>query len=775
MTRPSHPAVLAVPVAIAALAVPASAGATGFLYPPYVPPSAIGTIWAGWDAPATVGVGRPTSVAAGDRTIMIAGEAPSGGAYPFRLEGPSGRRIGRVRGDTPPVLGVAGERRLYATDGCTVRTSTDRGTTWSAAGLPGCATSPASTPPATRIAVLDERVAWVATDRGTWRTTDGGATWGPSSSSPALPVPASADVAYRLTPGIRTGVALERTTDGGATWTPLPTPFPDAAGTPSNGSSIELIDGPHPLVVRADGTLLVGNGDRLLQSQDGGNTFAQHLLPRSLDESDGVPPTIDQLVCDGPRCIVGITGRAGVPRRGIPYADGAFDDRDFNRSDGPPRFLAAAVGDGRIVGQDGDPRTDAVGAPVLEGSFVGTGYGVLAREGDVTGSVGSSGVLALPTSTGATTTAVTASTDHGLAWDEKPPPSSETLDFGATLRRIALLPGDFRASVALSSRNRLSWSQDPSAEETDLGRLGAQDLAVSRGVPVVVGARGIARVASPTSGMAPVTSRIVRGRSFEHVEARGRTVVAWSGGRRPYAVRSTDGGTTWARTTLPTGVDAVEVATERVVYALAGRTLHRSVDGGRRFTRRVVTPALGDAGQRFDGDAAPQLAFSSADRGALVTPSGAFVTADGGGGVSPIPTPGAVVPSIAEVARGTVTIQDAITGAVLRSPGLLDRPTPSLALRVVGRPRAGARGARTVTVSGRLSGVGAGEPVALVGHRSRAADRPLLGVARTDASGRFRARVRLSAAQGGVQAWFRGSVTTDRTVRSKVGAVLRVR
>lgn len=773
MTRPRRPLVLA--VALVALSVPASAGATGFPFPPYVPPAPIGTVWSGWDAPATVGVGRPTSVAAGDGTIMIAGEAPSGGAYPFRLDGPSGRRIGRVPGATPPVLGVAGERRLYATDGCTIRTSTDRGARWATAELPDCTSS---SPSGTRIAVLDERVAWATNESGTWRTTDGGTTWGPSPSSTTLPVPASADVAYRLTPGIRLGFALERTTDGGATWTPLPTPFPDAAGTPSNGGEggILLSSGvPHPLVVRADGTLLVGNGDRILQSQDGGNTFTQHLLPRSLDESDGVPPMIDQLVCDGPRCIVGITGRAGVPRRGIPYADGAFDDRDYNRSDGPPRFLAAAVGDGRIVGQDGDPRTDAVGAPVLEGFFVGTGYGVLAREGDVTGSVGTSGVLAVPTSTGATTTAVTASTDHGLVWDEKPPPSSETLDFGATLRRIALLPGDFRTSVALSSRNRLSWSQDPSAEETDLGRLGAQDLAVSRGVPIVVGAGGIARVASPTSGAAPVTSRVVRGRSFEHVEARGRTLVAWGAGRRPYAVRSSDGGATWARTTLPTGVDAVEVATERVVYVVAGRTLHRSVDGGRRFTRRIVTPALGDAGQRFDGDAPPQLSFSSATRGALITPSGAFVTADGGGGVSSIPTPGAVVPSIAEVSRGTVTIQDAITGAVLRNPGLLDRSTPSLGLRAVGRPRAGARGSRTVTVSGRLSGVGAGEPVALVRYRSRAADRPRSAIVRTDASGRFRSRVRLSAADRGVQAWYRGSVTTDRTVRSKVSAVLPVR
>lgn len=776
MTIPRHPVMLG--TALVALALPAAAGATGLPFPPYVPPAPIATVWAGWDAPATVGVGRPTSVAASDRTIMVVGAAPTGGSYPFRLEGPSGRRIGRVPGETAPQLGIAGERRLYATDGCTVRTSTDRGATWSAAGLPGC-TSAQTQGIDTGIAVLDDRIAWVANTSGTWRTTDGGTTWFRSSSSTTLPVPASADVAYRLTPGIRLGFALERTTDGGATWTQLSTPFPDAAGTPSNaGGGATLLSsstGAPPLVVRADGALLVGNGDRIVQSDDRGETFTQHLLPKSLAEPGLASPTVEQIVCDeASRCTVGVAGAPGIERRGIRYVDGAFDDRDFALVAAPPRYRAVDAGYGRIVGLDGDPRTDAVGAPVLLGSFTGLDYDVIARGDDVTGDVGTSGVLAVPTSTGAATTAVTVSTDHGRVWDEKPSPASATLGAAATLRRIALLPGDFRTSVALSSRNRLAWSQDLYSE-TDLGRLGAQDLAVSRGVAIVVGAGGISRVASPTSAVASVASRVVRGRSFEHVEARGGTVVAWGGGRRPYAVRSSDGGTTWAQTTLPAGVNAVEVATDHVVYALAGRTLHRSRDGGRTFTRRVVTPELGVAGLRFDGDAPARLAFSSADRGALITPSGAFVTADGGGGVSPIPTPGAVVPSIAEVARGTVTIQDAISGAILRSPGLLDRPTPSLVLRAVGRPRRGARGVRSVVVAGRLSGVGADEPVALVGYRSRAADRPLLGIARTDATGRFRAPVRLSAVQRGVQAWFRGAVTTDRTARSKTSAVLRVR
>jgi photosystem II stability/assembly factor-like uncharacterized protein len=85
--------------------------------------------------------------------------------------------------------------------------------------------------------VLDDRTAWVLTDQGLDRTTDGGATW----SGVAWPSPQTSDGAEAFSVPVEVtfvspsdgwflgGGAVFRTADGGASWTELPVAMPAAA------------------------------------------------------------------------------------------------------------------------------------------------------------------------------------------------------------------------------------------------------------------------------------------------------------------------------------------------------------------------------------------------------------------------------------------------------------------------------------------------------------------------------------------------------------------
>ncbi len=135
------------------------------------------TTWEGWDAPGPIGVGDPAHVAASGPATAVVGSDVRDGAVALAVLDPEGSRVGRVEvnASTGGALRLAVQRpgRILLADGCRVRFSDDRGSTWAGDALPSC--TPSTTAPS--LAVADDQAAFASAADRTWRTLDGGATW----------------------------------------------------------------------------------------------------------------------------------------------------------------------------------------------------------------------------------------------------------------------------------------------------------------------------------------------------------------------------------------------------------------------------------------------------------------------------------------------------------------------------------------------------------------------------------------------------------------------
>ncbi|WP_210491260.1 hypothetical protein [Patulibacter sp. SYSU D01012] len=745
MPHRSRTAVAAL-AAAGVLAVPAAASAA---------PAA--TTWAGWDAPGPVGVGDPTHVAAYGATTAVLGTP--GADVPLFVSGAAGSRVGRVpltKPGTPVGLAAAGPDRLLLAEDCRVRRSDDLGATWSGDPLPSCTSG---TPVLT---TLDARVAWASLPTRTWRTVDGGATWAVVNAAEPGPGLATGEATgFRVVAAGAAGNALQRTTDGGASWQGLKVPGPAPAAEPTADApapEAPLVDALPGLTVpalRADGAIVLGAGGAVLISKDGGATFTRHAvpIPDDLPGSGGV--VVERVVCEpSGACIVGVLAANDPKRRSALRLDGTtFGARVAAL---PPSDVTAPA-PGVVVGFEG---ADTTARAVRTDDLGATPYRAIASANDATGSIGVHGLLAV-TRVGR----LFVSSDHGDSWRDVPLPATPAL------RRVASAGGSL---VALAEDGTLRRFADGAwAPYADVSVVRPEGLAVAGDVPVVVGPRGIIRLTDPAKPEV-VSSRALQGRGFSRVVASGKVVVAW--GRRngkQLAVRSADGGRTWSRTKLPAGTDDAQVVGKRV-FALAGNTLFRSTDGGKRFAARVTVPDLEGAGPDRDVDADVGLELSSASTGVITTRVGAFVTRDGGKSVAMLPAPGGKTPAVAAVAGSGVVVQDPVLGTVFRNAKLLAGARPKLTLRTVGRPKKGAKGSRTVTIVGVLRGVTGEQEVAVlaVGRKGRTFTQR---VVTPNADGSFRVRLRLGRSERGVQAWFGGDVGARESALGVSSRELRVR
>lgn len=745
------------------------------------------TTWTGWDAPGPLGIGGPVHVAASGTTTAVLGYSERRVGVPIAVTAASGSRVGLVptnaTGNGQLGLALAGPDQLLLADECRIRRSTDRGLTWSGEPLAGCSGI------APQMTVLDDRVVFASVPTRTWRSTDGGATWAVVNAAESGP-----QVALDVNTGFRTvaagpaAFALQRTTDGGASWqglklpgpippadpaapvvpptetTPAPpanpgetTPAPPTETTPTPPpvtnpllDSLPLLAG---LARRADGALLVGAGDVLLVSTDRGESFTRYAVPVPDDLPGAGTVAIDAIVCDpSGSCVVGVHAAKDATRRSALRFDGtSFGARVAAL---PPADIQSPAA-GTIVGLTTVTRYEAL----VSSDLGATRYRTIASSGDRRGSIGVHGLLAIP-SVGR----LHVSSDHGASWKDVPLP--ETPAF----RQVASVGG---VLVALADDGTLRRFADGAwTTWADVSAIRPSAIAVSGDVPIVVGQRGVVRLADPAK-TDPVSAGVLQGRGFSEVVAQGRTVIAWSG---KFAVRSTDGGQHWGRGTVPRGADDVQLVTGKVGFALVGSTLYRTTDGGKRFQRRLTVPALGDGGPAVSDAAGEGIEFSSAQSGVLLTRSGPFATRDGGRTVAVLPTPGATTPAVAALFGGGAVLQDPDLGAVFRSSQLLSGASPSLKLRTSGRvTRRG--GTRTLTVIGVLRKAVADEPVALVTTRGSGTGQTtrLKRVVTPNADGSFRVTVKLARGERGVQAWYRGAVRPDRTVRGTSSAVLKVR
>ncbi|MDO9410288.1 hypothetical protein [Patulibacter sp.] len=726
-------------------------------------PGAASTTWAGWAAPGPSGVGEPVHVTARDGAFAVVGRA-SGGIAPFLVQridddGRVVRTIGRVPVSAAAAaassvdLVSAGGRTLYLADGCGVRRSADLGATWRTTVLPGCGSGAD-----VRLTAVDERTVWASSGYTAWRTVDGGATWttGPAVIRGPLAARSGTNAIGQGSPRPLGGTIAE-TRDGGAT--AIGRGFRPTLGPGPDGAFVNVLPGLTTPVLRSDGTAVVGFARSIglvpVASDPDGNdpTF---VVPGAGGPGD---PRPTRIVCEpGGACIVDLTttdgGRSSVVLR----------DRTF----GPvvaalPAGDASSPGTAAIVGTEPDPGDGGARRVVATTDLGATPYRTILSADGGRAELGADGLLAIPEEG-----TLRISTDRGRSWTVAPDPAP------AGLVQVSRVSG---TTVALAEDGTLRVPADGAwAPIADLTGIAPRAIAASGDALVVVGDRGIARLTDPAAPVVRTSpSAVAKAGRFDHVTASGRVAIAWStSGRRTRAARSGDGGATWRPTTLPGGTSAVDLATPSVAYALAGRTLHRSADGGRRFATAAVAPRTGGAGPVGAGQAS-RLDFSSAKRGALITPAGPFVTGNGGRTLELLAVPGAVTPPVATVDGSAIVAQDPLTGTIQRHADLLGVPAPRLSVRRASSIRRGRSGARAVTVSGRLPGVGAGEPVAVLGIRGGVRDTTLERVVRTDDRGRFRAAVRLTRSQRGVQVRYRGVVRADRTVRGATSTVLRVR
>ncbi len=731
------------------------------------------TTWTGWDSAGPGGVGAPGHVAASAGTTVVVGSNGRRGVLPISVSGSAGSRIGRISipgSDAADSLAVGGPGRLLLAFGCRIMRSADLGATWDDVALAGCTSGMTA-----GLRAFDERVAYASATSRTWRTIDGGATWdlvNGGESGPSLLL--DADSGLRIVNPAKDVLALQRTIDGGRSWQGLKVPNPQATAVPpivdppvepdpvAPPATVDSLPAMAGLARRSDGAVLVGAGSTLLVSGDRGESFTSVLVPVP-DDLPGAPAAvIDQIVCDtAGGCVVGVRASNDAGRRSaLRFDDGAFGARVAAL----PTDDAQSAGPNVIVGLT-RPAGDASFSAVRTDDGGASPYRVLASWQDARTAIGVHGLLAIPSAG-----RLHLSSDGGSTWSDVPDLAAPRL-----------------GQVAQASRGLIGLAEDGTVwlltdgqwvRQADLSALRPGGMAVAGGTAFVVGERGVSSLADPTKPAA-VSARLLQGRGFTSIVAKGRTIIAWSGRS---AVRSLDGGRRWSRARLPKGVDDVQLVSSKVAFALVssskGEVLHRSTNAGASFRRQGKLPRLGAAGPRpEDFSAHAAIEFSSATTGTVVTRHGAFVTRDGGRTVEALPTPGALVPVTASVFGSGVTVLDPTVGAVFRRPGLLQQPASRLTLRGASGKRAAKarKRARSATVVGVLKGSGAGQRVALLAVDRGGAPARLLEVVETNADGSFRTKVRLRRSESGVQAWFAGSVAATGTERGSRSPVLVVR
>lgn len=740
----------AVAVALATLSALGAAAAS----------AAADTNWPGWDLatgnPAGLAIGGNESIrAAGALTLRI---ASSDDAPWFLLEDAQGVRVGDwpsggVRIDTD---------RIFLLAGCSVRRSVDRGASWSTVRLPECRSSGGLA-----IGTDGDHGLVLAVD-GTWGTDDGGATWVRRGDA----VPHLTDGTMLLGPTTAlqmvtdgTATGLSRTLDGGRTWARVTLPGPPApvpAGAPAVESDVpQAPDVPAlpepvptaalprltPPALRADGAVVMGTAGAVLVSNDTGASFERIALPRQAGGSDGV---VQNVVCDrgAPWCLlqVGVSNSSFTLR----FDGGRF--AEVTRGSLPQYPVSPLPG---VLLGAGGPSQALVRS--VDGGATYTTIG-----GDVSRiSVAERGTLAL-----AVRREIRLSADNGDSWATVPLPDG----VGPTgVRHLASAAGGGYLALSGSALHRYeggAWKM-----VADVASVGPRSMAVVDGEVLVVGSRGIVRVAVDGGRATPVSAPALAGRSYVGIESHARQVVAWS---RRQVVRSTDGGRRWhtVRGAPGGGVDDVQLLGAKRFVAVSGYRVYGSAQNGRALRHRGTAPRLRHP--TTYGSSPSTLVLNGSSRGMIHTPAGAFRTDDGGRRLVPQPLPESADPWSAVPYRAGAIVRMARSNVVLRSATAGTRRSPTLTARRSGRVMRVDKRYRKVVIVGRIRNAPPDAAVVLVASASKKDEGVIRGWVDVNADGTFRKSLRLLARERFVRGWYEGMVTTKATTPAAAGDYVKI-
>jgi photosystem II stability/assembly factor-like uncharacterized protein len=622
------------------------------------------------------------------------------------------------------------QKTVVVGGGCTVRESTDEGASFHR--LPvneseqSCATKVDS------FSFLNPTTGFVEqTDGSILLTKDAGQTLEPKTAVPlnganAGPIVfTSPTVGFAVTSSA-SGGKIYRTVDGAGSWTQV-------GSTPQPLNDLTFVS---PTVAYA-----VGAGDTLLQSTDGGGSWAK--LPLALP--GGAAPVLTQISCSDPmNCLIATAAApAGGSNSLVRTTDGGQTGTLVSPAgqnllsvafSNATTAVAVGVAGTTVISSDGGATFPTSISHRLGATLQGPiRIGASAQDAYM---AGHSGLIA-------------ATTDGGAGWGVlRVPTSSNLLDVAFPTTSVGYTVSA-SGTVYRTSNAGLSWSILNSGGGTPSALLAPNEQTI-----LLVGPTGLRRSTNAGASFSSVSGTVVLGRKHKKIQRRklsafplfagaemaGGAMIAWG----DEAIESTDGGAHWTLIPRPLAkgdVEAVSFVSPTTGYEVSRQRLFFTSNRGRSWKEilSLGTQALGtgenlsfssaqdgyvlgryngqenvllrtsDGGRTWVPETLPQqlnsvTAAGSTDYAAAV--GGLFVTSDGG--LSP--TPSKLTLSIAgsrklsraklHKAKGRVKLKGALSPAQGGEQIIVSYRVPGKALWHVRTVTAASSGAFSLTVPG---------------------------------------------------------------------------
>lgn len=564
--------------AAAASAAPVSVGMSGWTWGDPVPQG---------ETLNSVAFQGARGYAAGEGGTVL--RSDDGGASWIGLSSGSSSNLTLLQEVEPNTVVVGG--------GCTVRESTDGGTTFHR--LPvneseeGCATKVAS------FSFLNASTGYVEqADGSILLTKDAGQTLEPKTSVPLAGATAGQIAFVSPTVGYAVvnqgGGKIYRTTDGAGSWTQV-------AGTPQPLYGITFVN---PTLAYA-----VGAGGTLLHSTDGGATWTP--LPLALPA--GAPrPTLLQISCsDAEHCLIATAPQpAPATNMLVRTTDGGQTGTLVSPADQNLLSVAfSTAGSAVAVGVGGETVLSTDGGATFPTSIA---HRLGVQLGDVVRIGAGPEDAYVPAHSGV----IAATTNGGASWGVMRVPTSSTIEdvaFPTTATGYAVNEG---GTVFKTSSGGLSWSILNSG-----GGMPSALLSPKEGTVVLVGPTGLRRSTNAGVSFGPVAGSVVLGKKHGRIQRRrlsafplfaggetvGSAMIAWG----DEAIESVDGGAHWALIPRPLkkgNIESVSFVSPTTGYVVSRQRVFFTRNTGRSWKEIDSMGRLALGGQGT-------IAFSSVEDG----------------------------------------------------------------------------------------------------------------------------------------------------------------
>jgi photosystem II stability/assembly factor-like uncharacterized protein len=631
--------------------------------------------------------------AAGEGGTVL--RSDDGGASWIGLSSGSGSNLTLLQEVDPNTVVVGG--------GCTVRESTDGGTTFHR--LPVNESEQSCANKVAAVSFLDANTGYVEeADGSILLTKDAGQTLEPKTSVPLAGATAgqiafiSPTVGYALVN--QGGGKIYRTTDGAGSWTQVA-----GSGQPLYGMTFVS-----PTLAYA-----VGGGGTLLHSTDGGATWTP--LPLALPA--GAPrPALVQISCSDPEHCLIATAPVPAPATNmlVRTTDGGATGTLVSPADQNLLSVAfSTAGSAVAVGVAGETALSTDGGATFPTSIT---HRLGAQLGDVVRLGAGPEDAYVPSHSGL----IAATTNGGASWGAMRVPTSSTIEDVAFPTTAVGYAVNEAGTVFRTANSGLSWSILNSG-----GGIPSALLAPKEGTVVLVGPTGLRRSTNAGASFASVAGTVVLGKRHHKTLQRrlsafplfaggqtvGSAMIAWG----DEAIESLDGGAHWKLIPRPLkhgNIESLSFVTPSSGYAVSLQRLFFTRNGGRSWKEldSMGNEALGGQGT---------IAFSSVEDGYAMFAGGGnrvLRTSDGGRTWIPETLPRKVE---ALAAGGLVDYLLGEGGLFQTETGGLNPTSSTLTLSIVG-PRTLsrkklARAHGRVKLKGLLSPAQGGEPV-LVSYRT---------------------------------------------------------